>query len=367
MKLLFFIQSLVGGGAERVMTILCNKLVKRGYEIYLAADLSFPIAYEINPDIKLLDLKIPNEKNALSRQYHLLKNIRKIAKEVKPDIMISFVWAMNGKVIIATKGLKIPLIVSEHCPFYNNRDRKKPLPYEALMRYHVNKGADLVTVLTKYDYDFLGKKMDHRIVMHNPLTFDVKEQTLLNKTRKKTILGVGNVDRWHHKGFDYLIEIWAGIAKKYPDWNLEIAGGGRKESFEYLKDIAKKLGVIDSVVFLGFRNDIDKILEESSIFALTSRHEGLPMVLLEAMSKGCACISFWMPGSIEIIKDGVNGIITPEKNILAMQNKLCELIDDESLRQKLSEEGLKSLEKFNPNLIVDKWVKLFSKLKKKND
>lgn len=355
---------MVGGGAERVMAIICNKLVERGHEVYLAADLSFPIVYELDKNIKLLDLKIPNEKNAITRQFHLLRNIRKIAKKVKPDIIISFVWAMNGKVIMATKGLNIPIIVSEHCPFYNNRDREKPLPYEALMRYHVNKGADIVTVLTQYDYDFLGKKMDNRIVMHNPLTFKPSLPEERAK-RRKNVLGVGSVDRWHHKGFDFLLRVWAGVAPKYPDWVLEIAGGGKEESFDYLKGIAKEYNILDSVSFLGFRTDVDKLLEESSIFALTSRHEGLPMVLLEALSKGCACISFWMPGSIEIIEHNVNGLIVKEKDIEEMKTELMRLMDDENLRERLSHEGIKSLEHFDPEVIVDKWEMLFDDMHKK--
>ncbi|MCH5598724.1 glycosyltransferase [Niabella ginsengisoli] len=106
-----------GGGAERVMSVLCNKLAERGHDVWLATDISLPMAYQLDEKVKIYSRKINRTNNKLINAFKHAKNINKIVKDVKPDIIISFIWALNAIVILATLGMSIPLIASEHSTF----------------------------------------------------------------------------------------------------------------------------------------------------------------------------------------------------------------------------------------------------------
>jgi glycosyltransferase involved in cell wall biosynthesis len=139
---------------------------------------------------------------------------------------------------------------------------------------------------------------------------------------------------------------------------------------DFLKEVAELENVKDSVDFLGFRKDIKEIMSRSSIFALPSRDEGFPCVLLEAMSQGCAPVAFEIRGNIkEIITDGYDGFLIPDGNLKMFAEKLDELIDKEDLRKKFRENARISLKRFEPEKIVDQWVEMFQEVikKKKTD
>ena len=119
-----------------------------------------------------------------------------------------------------------------------------------------------------------------------------------------------------------------------------------------------------SVVLLGFQKDMQQLLKQSSIFILSSKNEGLPMVLLEAMSQGCACISFdCISGPKEIITHNESGLLIEDQNWEEMTTSLDKLISDEALRSQFSKSALKEAERFTPTVIVDKWEDLFKSLR----
>lgn len=360
MKLLFFIGAMKGGGAERVMATLCNKLAERGHDVYLATSTDVPIAYSLNKEIKICDRRINRSRNKIINAYRYLMQARKMIKEVNPDIVISFMWELNIIVILASRGLSIPLIVSEHTTF----NKKKSL-YERFVRLYVNRLADKVTILTKADYNYLGTRLPNKVIMPNPLSFSIFNE---NIKRKKNILAAGGIDRWHIKGFDTLIKVWGTIAAKYPDWSLNIAGKGSEENVNYLKKIATKNNVSDSIYFLGFSKNIAETMQQCSIFVISSRYEGLPMVLIEAMSQGCACISFDCPfGPREIIENGKSGILVKDQDIAEFRQALITLMEDENLRYQLSVEGKIEAKKFDTDTIINKWENLFIELKNRSN
>src|SRR5690606_21613345 len=126
-------------------------------------------------------------------------------------------------------------------------------------------------------------------VMPNPCTYNAYVEDV--RKREKVILTVGALDRYHHKGFDNLIPLIAPVLKKHKDWKLKLVGGGSK-GVELLKSLTKLHTIESQVIFEGFSNDVSQIMRTSEIYVMPSRFEGLPMVLLEAMSQGMACIAF---------------------------------------------------------------------------
>jgi len=356
MKIVFVINCLYGGGAERVLSLVANKLVKRGYEITIITYLSDSV-YELDKSIKHIsiftnsDMKRTNIFDKLIRRVLFYIRIINVLKKEKPNVIISFLSGMNIKMIPIAKLLKIKIIVSEH----NNYKVKKDL-FSWVVRRWLYRLADAVTVLTLYDYNNYYKKFLHNVVvMPNPVTFKSIDKEI---QRDFTILVAGSLDRWRHKGFDNLLVIFSKIVKKYSKWKLKIAGNGDM-GMQYLKNMAKELNIEDNIIFLGFVNNISDEFKKASIFVLTSRYEGFPMVLIEAMSQGCACISYnCISGPSEIINDGIDGIIVENQNQQKMIEAIEKVIEDDKLRNKLSSNAKLNIKRFSMDRIADKWIDL---------
>lgn len=353
MKIVFLIENISGGGAERVTCLLAEALVFRGYDVSIMTNTFRPFAYHVNDKVKRLPLYKSDEQSK-SRFFLLrtLKNVRQMVKEMQPDVIIGVLPVMNLIAILSSLHSKTKVIVTDHTSF----DRKFSSRINFIRNY-VYRFADAVTVLTQTDFDYLGSKLPKKKVMPNPLAFQCV--TEVGNNRKKNILAAGRLDIWRVKGFDLLIQSWARIASKYPDWVLEIAGGGIESSMRELQKIANDNHVVSQVHFLGFRKDLDSVMRKSSIFVLSSLKEGFGMVLIEAMSQGCACISFDDGGrQSEIILDESQGIIVKERSIKALAVALEKLIENDSLRQEMAKNGIKRACHYEVSKIADMWEHL---------
>jgi len=360
-KILFFINALEHGGAARVTVTLCNELITKGYTVFVMANTQFQkVNYKVKSEVILIPLftdeyfKYPR----IIRRLFFYYSIRRKIIKSKPDIIIGVMPDNFLLVKICSLGLSIPVIASDHTSFNNKNVGRR----ENFVRFFLYNFADAVTILTQADYDLLGKRLPKKIVMPNPLEYDIFNG---QNSRKKNILAAGRLDAWWVKGFDTLIETWACIAKIYPDWILEIAGAGSNESLLKLTNLAKKLEIENQVSFLGHSLDLDKLMQESSIFVLSSRYEGFGLVLVEAMSQGCACIAFELDGRInEIISSPEGGIIINDKNNEALKNGLINLIENESLRNSISVNAKQEAARFSKKVIADRWEMLFNHVKK---
>ena len=365
MKLAFFIHGLSGGGAERVMSIVANGLATRGHDVHIVMVYSSkePV-FEINPDVKVDSISYNWEriKNKFFRAIYCkifcFHHIRRITKEIKPDIAITFLSALNPIIIFSLLGLRVPVIASEHTTV----TRKEPFSvwFPRMLMYPF---ADAITVLTQRDYNLWKKKYKQLYYLPNPR---VPSPKIEGKERKKIILAVGRVMGWKVKGFDTLINCWYGIKDRFPDWSCEIAGDYNQEAIVALQ---KELipGALDCVHFLGFRSDVRELMRESEVFCLTSRVEGFGMVLLEAMDAGCCCVSFDVPsGPGEIIDDNVSGFLVKNQNIDDLKEKLSIVMSDSELRQRFSEAAPKSIEKYNVEHILNRWEALIISLRNGN-
>lgn len=359
MKIDFIISSIRGGGAERVLSLMTNSLVKtKKYDISVITLYKGSEAYSIHSAINRIQLKKNNILPTLTLKsfYNLIRHYKK--KENRPDVIVSFSTSTNFITIIVAKIFSIRIIAQEHISHLSSeieRDFKVNFT-----RKHLYKKADILTVLTSFDIEYYKNYGAEVVVMPNPCTF--KSITTNTHLREKTILAIGSLNRHHHKGFDNLIKLVVPILKKHPDWRLKIAGSGDK-GHEYLLDLAKRHKVVDKIIFLGFVDDISELMNQSSIFVLSSRFEGLPMVLLEAMSQGMACIAFdCITGPSDIITNKKNGLLIENQNLIEMQRGLFKLIENQELRQHLSNQAIQSLDKFDISEITRRYELLFHKL-----
>ncbi|SDR00235.1 glycosyltransferase family 4 protein [Flagellimonas zhangzhouensis] len=354
MRIDFLTSNLSVGGAERVMILLANHFTKK-HQVNIVM-LNDGVDYELDEGINLIDLNHVNFKiKKLQSLVNLLIHYKK--KENRPDVIIPFITQVNLLGILVAKIYGFPVIASEH----NSHLRKQtPIWLTNFTWKFIYPKSNFVTVLTPFDIPFFKKKKVNVVVMPNPSTFlPITEN---NHTRDKIILAVGGLDRYWNKGFDSLISIFKEVQKLEEDWKLQIIGNG-DNGLDFLTKLVEKHELKEKVEFLGYKKNVSDYMYKSSIFILPSRLEGLPMVLLEAMSQGMACIAFdCKTGPSSIIVDKVNGFLIEDQNIEEMIEKLSLLMMNESLRKKLSNEGIKSLENFSIESIGNQWEKLFKQL-----
>jgi glycosyltransferase involved in cell wall biosynthesis len=170
--------------------------------------------------------------------------------------------------------------------------------------------------------------------------------------RRKEVLAMGRLSQ--EKGLDLLLAAWSIACQKLPDWTLRIVGDGQMR--EQLVHLASALGIETRVIFAPFSNDPFSLYSECGIFVLSSRFEGLPFVLIEAMTCGAPCISFDCPnGPREVIRNGVNGLLVPAEQVDALASAIVRLGEDPLLRHRLGSAARGVSKPFSEQRVTARW------------
>ncbi|MBR3568698.1 MAG: glycosyltransferase [Salinivirgaceae bacterium] len=348
MKILFFINKLYGGGAERVASILMNHFC-RSHSVRAVVFDNTDIAYQINTDISTHEISVKS-RFRITRLNKRISTIRKEIKKESPDVIISFLTPINIYVIIANLFTRKKTIISERNTL--NREQSK---FVRLLRKVTYPFANKIVFVTDADRHKFGLPQKSSTI-YNPAIF---EPYANYDNRHNTIITIAPIDRWYNKGLDLLVKAWTKIESQYPDWNLEIYG---RNNGSILPDAITQLKQ-ERISWEGWNYNIEEILRTKSIFILASRYEGCPNSLIEAMSQGCACIGTNCEGGIkEMITDGVDGIIAQSENVDDIADKLQMLINDNMLRRKLSAGALEKTRQFDKNSFFAKWDKLIDEV-----
>jgi glycosyltransferase involved in cell wall biosynthesis len=225
--------------------------------------------------------------------------------------------------------------------------------WERVNRYY--RDVDLLLLLTQRDAErFELEGFNNVGVMHNSLSFYPE------RTSDLTAPVVTAAGRYAgEKGYDRLIDAFASVADRHPGWTLRIFGHGPLQG--PLRRQAERLGLAERVLLPGLAGDIEEELRASSVFALSSIHEGLPMALAEAMACGLPCVAFdCAPGVREIVSDGVDGLVVPPRDVEALAEGLDRLMGDEALRRRLGEAARASVRRFAPDQVLARWEDVFA-------
>jgi GalNAc-alpha-(1->4)-GalNAc-alpha-(1->3)-diNAcBac-PP-undecaprenol alpha-1,4-N-acetyl-D-galactosaminyltransferase len=355
MKITLVIYAMGLGGAQRVVSILANYWVTHGWEVTLItlSDNSRPSFYHLEDRVKLIQLGIigdsPSLLTLLSTGWQRIGVLREAIMVSKPDAIISFLNTVNVITLIATWQLNIPVIVSEHIyPGFTDVNRV----WQILMKLTYRR-ADFVTLLTESALEFYPAGKGYQsIVMPNPvLSPDLAidpERLLVNPM----LIAIGRLQP--QKGFDLLIRAFSQLRHKYPEWQLTILGEGpiRGE----LEELRAQLQSIDSIHLPGQVKNVNAYLRQADIFVLSSRFEGFPMSLCEAMACGVPVLATdCLSGPREIITDGVDGILVATEDIDALACGLDALMSDPVKRQQLAQAAPQILDRFGLEQVMKMW------------
>ena len=229
------------------------------------------------------------------------------------------------------------------------------------LKYELNRRYAHVTVLTEADCKCLNGLLRKVSVLPNPLAFTPVDYI---PKKENVILAAGRLDAWHVKGFDVLIKAWGKIAQQYPTWILQIAGYGKDISRAYLQRIVDENHLSKQLEFLGYQDDMLPVYQSSSIFVLSSRYEGFGMVLIEAMSQGCAPIACDYKGrQREIITSNDEGVICPVENVDMLAKAISRMIEDENYRHMVQKNAIERAKNYSLEKTMDRWEEIIDKVK----
>jgi glycosyltransferase involved in cell wall biosynthesis len=366
MRLALTIHDLKPGGAERVCSEMANYWARQGVEVYVIllsgghASPFYPLDARVQ--LKHLDL-LGNSRGifgGLLNNYKRGRAMRRTICELKPDSVLSYMSTTNILTLISTLGTGIPVLVCEHIYPKNCTGgwiwetlRKWTYPF-----------ADSVVTLTQSGLDCFSPSIrKHGCFIFNPIMVP-SQYWGCSLSRKAlassgTILAMGRLD--HQKGFDMLIRAFSAISANHINWTLEIWGDGPDRIA--LEALVNELGLKDRVKLPGVTREPFEKFKAADVFVLSSRHEGFPLVLCEAMACGLPVISFdCMTGPRDIIRDGVDGVLVPSGQVEALIQSMDLLIRNPDMRKHLAVKATDIVKRLSMNAIMGQWKDLINRV-----
>lgn len=354
-RLTLVISSLAGGGAERVLTVLANAWANRGARVTIVTlDDGVPF-YPLDARVSLHPLSVAGVSNnlisAVRNNLRRVRRLRRAIVESRPDAIVSFVDVTNVLTLLATRGLGIPVAVSE---------RSDPAVYPigtafGFLRRLLYPRAGAIIVQSEEARLFFSPAIRERAeVIPNPV---LRVETVCQAAREpgtswKTVISLGRLSR--EKGFDLLIDAFSLVASEFPGWALEIWGEGPERS-NLERRIAEK-GLVERIRLAGQTRSPHEKLSQADLFVLSSRVEGFPNVLGEAMALGLPVLAADCPsGPRQIIRDGVDGLLVEPGDPAALAAGMRRLIEDPELRRRLAARAPEVADRFALGRVLELW------------
>ena len=352
-ELIVIMPTFLGGGSERVLSIIMNGLVNDGVKVTLAlVKPDAKVEYSIDERVKIVvNTKVSS--NKLNKVLNELKFIRSLSKESGSVTFLSFITMYNMYSILATVGTKTKVVVSERCD--PSKSLLKHGRWINKVREFLYKHASCVVFQTEMAADyFKGIKPERVVIIPNPIENNLPIKSDYNDEKK--FIAAARLEK--QKNYPLLMDVMDAVAEKFPDVKLFVYGKGGEEN--HLLDYQKRLKHPDVICFMGFSNDIHSMMKESYAFLSSSDYEGISNSMLEALAIGVPCICTDCPvgGSRMFIMNGVNGILVPTGDKEVFVNAITQMIQSPGCRERYGNDSKNIRIRLNPSAILDKWKKV---------
>ncbi len=360
MKLLYIVPKIKNaGGVTRVLSIKGNYFVENfGYEVHILSqnekDDSF--FYDFNSKIAFHNMTLNGKGFSFFKAFRNQLN-QKIS-EINPDIILVADNGLKAFIFPFIAKTKVPIVFECHGSKFIEENEKIDLlaKFISNIKYRFKDfGARKFTKMVALSEESLKEwNVKNGIVIPNPSWIPTK---MASDLKHKKVIAIARNS--YEKGLDRLLSIWEKVIEKHPDWVLDIY----TDDAVSLEKIVINLGIKSNANIFSFVKNIEEKYLEYSIYAMTSRTEGFPMVLLEAMASGLPCIAYDCPiGPRTIITNAENGFLIPDNNIEMYVEKLSFLIENEEVRLKFGRDAKETSENYSVEKIMEKWKQFFEEL-----
>lgn len=376
MKLIYCTHSVYNpGGMERVLLNKVSYLVtQKGWDITVVTtdQKGRPTFYPFPGEVRMVDLGInytdDNNKHPIGKIIGYLIKRRKhrerltvLLKKEKADIVISLYPSESSFIPNIKDGSK-KVLELHYCKFFRLQYGRSGLlgwidKWRIQQDEKIVRRFDKFVVLTNEDKEYWGDLSNIEVIpnaaMHVCDTY--------SDVSKHRVVAVGRLD--YQKSFDRLISAWEIIKRndRCNDWQLDIFGQGEWQ--DMLQRMINEKGLQESVQINHPTKNIGQEYTNSSMLVMSSHYEGFPMVMIEAMACGLPVVTFdFKCGPKDIIQHGENGLLVTDGDIQGLAESMMRLMEDETLRKRMSENAKTIVNTYSEEVVMRKWVSLFTSL-----
>ena len=374
MRITFLLASLGSGGAERVVSLLANKMVERGHQVEIICLKFNDVYYQTDSRVKVT-LAMEQTQNRLTEVYWL----RKYLKKQNPDVVIPFTEGVYCFTILSLLGTGIPIIASERLdPAAMSKTRK-------ILKRLLLPFADWLVVQTQSIKEYFPESIQKKTsIIYNPVNDEVFHQiengelkiengerykspdglqvqganaaSSVQSSKLNRIISVGRL--FPQKNQEMMIRAFAKVADEFPDWQLVIFGEGPLRA--ELESLVSSFKLQDRVLLPGRTEHVIEELRKSKIFCMSSDYEGMSNAMIEAICVGLPIISTKVSGTDELIQDGENGLLVEIGNEKILRGCMSNLMLSPTFREDMTSQNMKLSYLFNIDYIVEKWLNLIN-------
>jgi glycosyltransferase involved in cell wall biosynthesis len=348
-KILFYINAIHYGGAEKVLVNLANEFAAIGYRTIVVTSFYDSPEYALSGKVKRYSLEQEEQQQSFLRRNMLrIIRLRRICRKEKPDLVVSFMGEANFRAIIATLFLPMKTMISVR----NDPDKEYGNRFLRLLAKVFFRLADGCVFQTEEARNWFPKGIRYKskIILNQ---VDANFYKVNYTGERKHIVTVGRLEP--QKNHKLLLRAFQKIANRYPEEKLLLYGEGTL--YRELSDYINKLGLHNRVQLKGATMDIPNRIYSAKLFVLSSDYEGLPNAVMEAMALGIPVVSTDCPcgGPRLLIRNKETGILVPVKNAKAMARAMDMVLSDNALYEKLSCNARIRAKEFEPEAVFKEW------------
>lgn len=344
----FVVAGLGAGGAERVIALLASAFVRSGRSVTVIAfdHDGDPVYHDFDPRVRLL--RLGARRGGIIANADRVRRLRAVLRQSDFGVIISFLTKINVVTLLASRGLGIPVIACER----NNPRRQVASPIWGMLLDRLYPRAAAIVLQTEASRSCLPEKVARSArIIPNPVTVGDR----IASESPPLLAAVGRFES--QKGFDLLIEAFGRVAPFHPEWRLAIWGEGPLRGA--LEAQVRAFGLADRVTLPGLSTTPGGWLESAGAFVLSSRFEGFPNALAEAMAAGLPVAAFDCSfGPSELVQHEVNGLLVKDGDVAALAAALDRLLGDAALRARLGSMARAASVEYAPDRIFEHWQAL---------